>query len=380
MDKNSALILSGGGARAAYQVGVLSAIGRLTPRNTPLPFDTLCGTSAGALNATMIATNAHNFSKAVSTLSFVWRHLTPDQIFKLGRWPVTISVTKTLLSMFHQQKQQEAISLMDNTPLQELLNGQLDFSKIDQHLQKGYFRSLAITAMNYTSGESTTFFQSSNPHTNWHEERRIGIAKEINIEHLLASSAIPGMFPALKIQNHYFGDGAIRQKSAIDPALRLGANKLFIIGVSANRSPKPWGEQFAEQNIETSPPGIAQILGQLLNSAFVDNLEDDLKHLEARNKMLLDIPECKQHLHPPYVESLIISPSQEINDIAAEHLNTLPKHIRTFLKAAGGTSAQSASTAASYLLFTPEYCRALIELGYQDAMWEKDKILSFFND
>ncbi|ETI57967.1 patatin [Marinomonas profundimaris] len=379
MPNNNALILSGGGARAAYQVGVLSAMGKMLPRHSQLPFSILCGTSAGALNATMLASYAGNFSRAVSSLAFVWRHLTPDQIYTVGRWPIATSLTKTLLSLFHIHNHDRSIALMDNTPLSQLLTNYLDFSKINTAIDNNQLKALAITAMSYSTGESTTFFQGVDNLQPWKGNRRKGIRANLGVDHLLASSAIPTIFPAHKIQNHYYGDGAIRQKSAIYPALKLGADKLFIIGVSGNRSPKQWAAPDTE--IETSAPSMAQILGQLLNSAFIDNLEDDISQLEIMNNLIKDLPQEKRALHQNLpTETLIISPSEELNEIAHHHLSTLPKNIRVLLKAAGGSTSEKISSAASYLLFTPEYCRALMDLGYKDAMWEKDRILAFFEN
>jgi NTE family protein len=379
MKNNNALILSGGGARAAYQVGVLSAMGKMLPKHTPLPFPILCGTSAGALNAAMLASYADNFSKAVSSLAFVWRHLTPDQIYTVGRWPVASSLTKTLLSLFHLHNHDNSIALMDNTPLKELLTNHLDFSRINDAIDKHQLKALAITAMSYSTGESTTFFQGTPDLQAWQGSRRKGVAAALGVDHLLASSAIPTIFPAHKIQNHYYGDGAIRQKSAIYPALKLGADKLFIIGVSGNRSAKKWATQ--EKDIDTSAPSMAQILGQLLNSAFIDNLEDDIYQLEIMNSLIRDLPKDKQANHQNLpTETLIISPSEELNQIAHHYIATLPKNIRVLLKAAGGSTREKISSAASYLLFTPQYCRALMDLGYQDAMWEKDRIIAFFEN
>ncbi|QRV24010.1 patatin-like phospholipase family protein [Marinomonas foliarum] len=379
MNNNNALILSGGGARAAYQVGVLSAMGRILPKHSPLPFSILCGTSAGALNATMLASYADNFSKAVSTLAFVWRHLTPDQIYNVGRWPVASSLTKTLMSLFHLHNHDSSIALMDNAPLEELLRNHLDFSRISHAIDNQQLKALAITAMSYSTGESTTFFQGTPEINPWQGNRRKGVIANLGVDHLLASSAIPTIFPAHKIDEHYYGDGAIRQKSAIYPALKLGANKLFIIGVSGNRSAKKWSAP--DTVIDSSAPSMAQILGQLLNSAFIDNLEDDIYQLEIMNNLIRDLPEEKkaQHQNLP-TETLIISPSQELNAIAHQHLSTLPKNIRVLLKAAGGSTSEKISSAASYLLFTPQYCKALMDLGYQDAMWEKERIIAFLRD
>ncbi|MGO3738437.1 patatin-like phospholipase family protein [Marinomonas foliarum] len=379
MNNNNALILSGGGARAAYQVGVLSAMGRILPKHSPLPFSILCGTSAGALNATMLASYADNFSKAVSTLAFVWRHLTPDQIYNVGRWPVASSLTKTLMSLFHLHNHDSSIALMDNAPLEELLRNHLDFSRISHAIDNQQLKALAITAMSYSTGESTTFFQGTPEINPWQGNRRKGVIANLGVDHLLASSAIPTIFPAHKIDEHYYGDGAIRQKSAIYPALKLGANKLFIIGVSGNRSAKKWSAP--DTVIDSSAPSMAQILGQLLNSAFIDNLEDDIYQLEIMNNLIRDLPEEKKALHQNLpTETLIISPSQELNAIAHQHLSTLPKNIRVLLKAAGGSTSEKISSAASYLLFTPQYCKALMDLGYQDAMWEKERIIAFLRD
>lgn len=378
MSNHSALILSGGGARAAYQVGVLSALGKIVDKGSPLPFPILCGTSAGALNATMLATNADNFTKAVSKLAFVWRHLTPDQVYTMGRWPIASSVTKTLLTLFHLHNRHNPIALMDNTPLKQLLENFIEFPNINKALEEGHLNALAVTAMSYSTGESTTFFEAQEHLKAWQGNRRKGIADKLSVDHLLASSAIPTIFPAHKVATHYYGDGAIRQKSAIYPALQLGAKKLFIIGVSGNRSPKKWPSKDTEP--ASSAPSMAQILGQLLNSAFIDNLEDDIRQLEIMNNLIRDLPEEKRQHHALPTETLIISPSEELNVISEHYIHTLPKNIRILLKATGGSISQNASSAASYLLFTPEYCRALIELGYKDAMWEKDRIQAFLQE
>ena len=378
MSNHSALILSGGGARAAYQVGVLSALGKIVDKGSPLPFPILCGTSAGALNATMLATNADNFTKAVSKLAFVWRHLTPDQVYTMGRWPIASSVTKTLLTLFHLHNRHNPIALMDNTPLKQLLENFIEFPNINKALEEGHLNALAVTAMSYSTGESTTFFEAQEHLKAWQGNRRKGIADKLSVDHLLASSAIPTIFPAHKVATHYYGDGAIRQKSAIYPALQLGAKKLFIIGVSGNRSPKKWPSKDSEP--ASSAPSMAQILGQLLNSAFIDNLEDDIRQLEIMNNLIRDLPEEKRQHHALPTETLIISPSEELNVISEHYIHTLPKNIRILLKATGGSISQNASSAASYLLFTPEYCRALIELGYKDAMWEKDRIQAFLQE
>ncbi|MBJ7551954.1 patatin-like phospholipase family protein [Marinomonas ostreistagni] len=380
MNKNkTALLLSGGGARGAYQVGVLNALATMATKNTPIPFDILCGTSAGALNATFLASQAQSFSKAVKQLSYIWRHLTTDQIFQMSRWPIASSITKTLTSAFLQQQSGNALALMTNQPLEDLLRRFLDFNRIAIALNQRHIETLAITAMNYSDGNSTTFFQSSNTQiTNWKSGRKVGIKSAITIDHLLASSAIPGIFPPREINKEFFGDGAVRLGSAIQPAINLGAEKLLIIGVSDNRQAKDWTQSPTSLNYDA--PSIVQVMGQLLNSAFIDSIDQDIAHIEECNKLIELIP---NELRPPHLahrKTLVISPSIGLNIVAEQTLESLPVKIRKLLKTATGNKSLGAASAASYLMFTPEYCRALIELGYKDAMWQKDKIESFFSE
>ncbi|MFD1383762.1 patatin-like phospholipase family protein [Rhodanobacter aciditrophus] len=372
----SALLLSGGGARGAYQVGVLSALSTMMPKGSPIPFQVLCGTSAGALNAAFLATQASNFNKGVKQLSFIWRHLTPDQIYEVSRWPLASSITKTLAAAFLRQGHGTSLSLMTNAPLALLLRRYLDLDKVSIALNQRLIETLAITAINYSAGSSTTFFQTSNSTlAGWAQGRKVGVREPITIEHLLASSAIPGIFPPERINDQYFGDGAVRLGSAIRPAINLGAERLMLIGVSDNRQAKDWSQAPTAQN--TQEPSIVQVLGQLLNSAFIDTIDQDIAHIEELNQLLSLIPEEQRPADLAHRKTLVISPSMGLNVIAREHLHTLPKSIARLLRTATGNRTENASSAASYLLFTPEYCQALMELGYKDAMWQKDRILAF---
>ncbi|MBM6550251.1 patatin-like phospholipase family protein [Marinomonas ostreistagni] len=379
MLSKSALLLSGGGARGAYQVGVLQGLATILPEQEGLPFPILCGTSAGALNATLLATRAHSLISGVRLLSHIWRHLTVDQIYQVSRWPVASSITRSLANIFLNQRHGKQISLMTNEPLEHLLREFLDLDTVSVALNQRHLETLAITAINYSDGDSTTFFQTANPEIKaWHAGRKVGIKQAITIEHLLASSAIPGIFPASKIGDHYFGDGAVRLGSAIQPAIRLGAEKLMIIGVSDNRQAIDWRTTPTEQSNEQ--PSIMQVLGQLFNSAFIDSVEDDIANIETMNTLLSLIP---QELRPngfALRKTLVISPSRGLNVIANEHLDSLPKHIQRLLRTASGNHPRNASSPASYLLFTPEYCQALMALGYKDAMWQRDKIEAFFTE
>ena len=376
--EKTALLLSGGGARGAYQVGVLNAISSMLGRNEAIPFKVLCGTSAGALNAAFLATQAHDFRKSTKQLAYIWRHLTPDQIYEVSRWPIASSITKTLASAFMKQSRGPSLSLMTNDPLKSLLTRFLDLDKVAVALNQRYIETLAITAINYTAGHSTTFFQTSNPQLNeWHEGRKVGIRDAISIDHLLASSAIPGIFGPQKIRQHYYGDGAVRLGSAIRPAINLGADKLLLIGVSDNRQAKGWANSPTSDNADE--PSIVQVLGQLLNSAFIDTIDQDIAHIDEVNQLLSLIPVESRPPELAHRKTLVISPSLGLNVIAREHLDTLPKSVSRLLKTATGNRPENAASAASYLLFTPEYCQALMELGFKDAMWEKERILDFLS-
>lgn len=379
MSSKSALLLSGGGARGAYQIGVLQGVAKIVPQYQSLPFPILCGTSAGALNAALLATRAGNFKRGVRELSYIWRNLTTDQVYQVSRWPIASSITRTISSILLNQRNGSQLSLMTNSPLESLLKKHLNLDDISVALNQRLLETLAVTAINYSNGNSTTFYQSSNASIqNWESSRKIGVKQAITIEHLLASSAIPGIFPSQKIGDHYFGDGAVRLGSIIQPAIQLGAEKLFIIGVSDNRQAKDWTQQ--KLNKVHTQPSIVQVLGQLLNSAFLDTVDDDITNIETLNRLLSLIPEEQRPADLALRKTLVISPSKGLNVLANEHLNSLPKQIQSLLRTASGNQSDNASSAASYLLFTPEYCSALIDLGYQDAMWQQDRILDFFNE
>lgn len=372
-----ALILSGGGARAAYQVGVLSAIGRMLPKGSKLPFPILCGTSAGALNAAMLATNSHNFTKAISRLNYIWRHLTPEQVYDVSASALVSSFSKVITSLVRQHKSpNQVVSLLNNAPLEKLLTKFLALDQLQNSINEEDLLALAITCMSYSTGETTTFFEGKSSLKSWNGFRRSGKPTSIEIAHLLASSAIPTIFPAKKIGEDYYGDGAMRQRSPISPAIHLGADKILIIGVSGNRNPKSW---CAKTPVSHSP-SIGQITGQLLNSAFIDNLEGDIQQLEYVNDIISHVPSDIRIPKARKIESLVISPSKGIDEIAQKHIGSLPKSIRMLLSLTGNNQMDSGSSAASYLLFTPEYCQSLIELGQKDAMWEKEKIIAFLSD
>jgi NTE family protein len=375
----NALILSGGGARAAYQVGVLAAVKDILPGLTHNPFPIICGTSAGAINALALAAHTGSFPEAVDDLYSIWGNIAIERIFKTGWFELSKSLGRLTGSLFNQGVGLERpIALLDNEPLREFLTDAIPFANINKGIKAGNLEAVAVTATGYTSGESVSFFQGQPGLQGWRRHRRVGVASELTVDHLLASSAIPTIFPSVKINREYFGDGAVRQLAPISPALHLGASSVFVIGVSSNRNPGQWNKRKIRQR---HSPSMAQIIGHMFNSAFIDSLEGDIEHLERINGLLARIEsevytDGGARLRP--IKTLVISPSKELDKIAGRKVRYLPRSMRFFMRATGATARGGGSAAASYLLFAKAFCDELMELGYQDAMWEKDAIQAFF--
>jgi len=367
------LILSGGGARAAYQVGVLMAIAESAPRDAKNPFDIICGTSAGAINATSLAAQAVHFRTGVRGLERIWSGLSADDVYRTD-WSSFIGlVGRWILASLRRGESQVPYSLLDNAPLRHLLERVINFKKIQRSLDNGHLYALSITASGYASGESVSFFQAAEAVETWRRVRRIGVPTTITVDHLLASSALPLLFPAVRINREYFGDGAIRQLAPLSPALHLGAGRILVIGVSGisnNLFRRAAGDGY---------PTSAQIIGHVLNSAFVDAFEADVERLERINRTLRIIPDDVRRanrMELREVELLKIFPTQPLDEIAARHAHELPRNLRALLSGSGATG-RGGGTALSYLLFEQGFCRELMELGYRDAFARRAEIAQF---
>jgi len=364
------LILSGGGARAAYQVGVLRAIATLLPKNAHNPFHIISGTSAGALNAAALAANAHRLRTSVRAMEYVWKNITSDQVYVPNSGGVIANASALMLSILGSRTAPAPVAVLNNAPLAQLISRVIKLKRIQKHIDAGLVDALSITASAYSSGESVSFFQGIKGIKNWRGPHRIGVRTQLTPKHLLASAAIPIVFPAVKIGKQYFGDGAIRQLAPTSTALHMGARKMFVIGVSGNRTVQPREEEL------TSHPSLSQIIGHILNSAFVDTLENDLEFLRHMNEVLELVPErtLKKNAMPHNVVQLLeISPSQELNVLANRCYDQVPRHMKRFIK------QSSSGTLLSLLLFESGYCTELWKLGYMDAMEYETKILEFFN-
>ncbi len=367
-------MLTGGGARAAYQVGVVKAVRDILGNPVRNPFPILCGTSAGAINAATLAVFADNFSRGVANLLEVWEHMRCEHVYRTDAWSILKSGARWLSAMMLFSRN-NPVSLLDNEPLRQMLEKNLEFEKIQQNIDSGALYAACVTASGYTSGQSVSFFQGGSGLEGWERNQRIGAAVPLKLDLLLASAALPFIFPAIKFNREYFGDGSMRQIAPVSPALHLGADRVLIVGTGRQTS----DQARARSNVY---PSIAQIAGHALNSIFLDSLMVDIERLERINRTVSLIPrglmsDSTVQLRP--VKVLFVTPSQPLERIAARFIHELPASVRFILRPTGALN-RSGSNLASYLLFEESFCRALIDLGYQDTAARGAEVKEFFED
>jgi NTE family protein len=371
----NALVLTGGGARAAYQVGVLSAITKFVPRNHAIPFPILCGTSAGAINTTALGCYASCFHLGVKKLEWVWKNLDTSKIYHNNTRGVFGHISKAMLANFQADYANKLPrSLLNNEPLRDLLNSVMNFKRIDNNILQGYLSATSVTASSYSTGNSISFFQANDHIAPWNREKRCGQATQLNTEHLMASAAIPLVFPSVKIKKNHFGDGSVHQLSPLSPAIHLGAKRIFIIGVEQPKEPI-----YANENTP-HPPTAATIAGHLLDSIFADTMNSDLERMARINETLKLIPKSKKENVEglKHIDSFILNPSSDFNTIALNYYEDLPLPVRVLLRSAG-INNDAESSLVSYLLFEKNFCSELIQLGFNDAMEQENQIRHFLN-
>lgn len=382
------LVLTGGGARAAYQVGVLKAIAQIRrevvapPGN---PFPVITGTSAGAINAAALACRCGDFDDATRALAEVWENFHAEQIYRSdsigvirtgARWLTMMSIGWVIA----RWRRARPKSLLDNSPGAMLLRRLVSTERLQQVMQEGHLKAIAVTASSYGSGLHVTFYDAVQDIVPWTRSQRIAVRAPIGVQHLMASSAIPFVFPAVALpiegRSEYFGDGSMRQAAPISPAVHLGATRILVVG--AGRMHEPPGERPRSHEY----PNLAQIAGHALSNIFLDSLAVDIERLQRINatlKLLSDEQRAKTSLRP--IEVLVIAPSQRLDDLAAKHLGSLPLSIRAMLRGVGvsgrGEDARGAAL-ASYLLFEAPYTRELAALGVTDTLARRDEVIAFF--
>ncbi|HUJ83169.1 MAG TPA: patatin-like phospholipase family protein [Candidatus Acidoferrales bacterium] len=381
MENALGLVMTGGGARGAYQAGILKRIGELKRVQTHgNPFPIIGGSSAGAINGSALAAGSDDFALATKILARVWSNLQPSDIFHCDvlsqahnslTWILDLSFGALLGGG-------NARSLLDANPLRDFLKTHLHCDRIRENIKRGHLYALAISATNYTSGKSYLFIEGMKGHPMWNRSRRVTLATRITVEHVCASAAIPLVFQPVKLKTArgtaFFGDGCVRLQQPLSPVIRLGAERIFAIGVRCEKH-----EHQKEPAVQRDP-SLAQIMGVLFNVMFLDHLATDIEHLERLNQLLgggqisqSGIEGCEK-MRP--LASFLMTPSVDLSQLAEQHQKDMPYLIQYFISSLGRDAASCADL-MSYLLFTSKYTNDLIEIGYNDAKKQIDAIEDF---
>lgn len=369
----TALVMPGGGARGAFQVGVLKALAELLPKDSVNPFPVISGTSAGAVNSIVLASNALHYRTAVAELEKVWGNFRCHHVYKTDNLTMLKSSMRWLLAIVSGGMLMAAPrSLLDNSPLRALLHGNLCFGRIQEAIEVGCLDAVALTAAGYESARSTSFFQAAPEYRGWERTRRMGKRGDLNLDHVMASIAVPMIFPPVRIDNEYFGDGAMRQATPLSPAIHLGADRILVLGIRDETGQ-------TEAAVDDAPPSFGEIAGYMLDTLFMDGLYSDLERMTRINQIIDSVAEkeaSESRLKVRAIDTMLIVPSQDLREIAYRHRQELPFAIRALMRGVGG-SKPGESRLLSFLLFEKAYTRELIRLGYKDAMKVKDQLVDF---
>jgi NTE family protein len=364
----TALVLGGGGARAAYEVGVLKAVREILPDATRNPFPIYCGTSAGAINAAALAVRACDFAAGVDHLVELWSEIRAGDVFRADHLSMAAAGARWLF-------RRDPRAVFDNAPLRRLLERSVDFEQLEPAVAAHALLALVVTCSGYASGQSVSFFQGRADLEPWNLDQRVGAHVLLGINHLMASTALPLLFPAVRMNREFFGDGALRQSSPLAPAIHLGADKIMVIGdgrMSDDAESREPGDAY---------PSLAKVAGQVLAGVYIDSLASDIQHAERINRLLEQLPAgtgagTAKPLRQ--IKILAMAPSMRLDHLAAEHVGALPRPVRALLSGIGATRRDGGAL-ASLLLFEPAYTRALIALGHRDGLARADEIRHFLD-
>ena len=374
---NLGLVLTGGGARAAYQVGALRALAELFG-NGPLPFPVVCGVSAGAINGSSLAAEADDFPRAAKHLTDTWLSLTPEHVYRTDALSL-VSIGSGWfrgLTAGGTQPPRRYNHLLDTSPLRELLGREIPFEAIRENVARGLVRGVAISATNYETGTSVTFFDGAPEMKPWARSRRMGVRTPITLDQVMASAAIPIFFPPVQLGGSWFGDGGVRLTAPMSPALHLGADRVLVIGI---RHPRTAEETVViNEAAQRDDLPLSQILGVLMNAVFLDSLEPDIERVERVTEMLDTIQRpADSHLRPVHI--LLLQPSQDLAALASDQVMRFPRTLRFLLKGLG-VSQKGGADLLSYLAFEQQYIERLVTLGYDDTRARFEEIRGFMGD
>lgn len=370
------LVLTGGGARAAYQVGVLRAISDIT-KFEKNPFRIISGYSAGAINGTWLAGRSDNFDVATKNMWNAWASIQNEVIFNTEFSNVASMITRWIKDRTFGglQGSHQINYLLDTAPLNEFIKSQIDFKTLQKHLNSGELYAVSVTATNYQTGHSVTFFSGHSEIKKWKSLNRISLNTQIQAEHVMASAAIPIFFPPVKVGEFYYGDGMVRLNAPLSAAVKLGAERLLIIGIRGPSS-------VSAPDKENASVSLGEIAGTILNGLFFDSLDADIAVLERINRTISYMSEEERREDPDHlrrIPMLCLRPTKELGEAPTScELSRLPSALRFLLKGIGLTQYKGLDL-LSYLSFEPKYLKMLLESGYEDTVIKKDQILEFFD-
>lgn len=373
-DAKIALVTPGGGARAAYEVGVLKLIRELTGQSSHSPFSIYCGISCGAFNAASLALAADHFSDAVADLEQFWSSVKADDIYRAGSWAMPQAAFKWLLATLTGGRRGSTLNgLLDTQPLEQLLEKRLDFERLESLIANHSLLALSITCSGYASGQCVSFFQGRADLEPWQRTQRVGAHVPLTARHVQASMAVPFLFSAVKLHREYFGDGAMRELSPLSPAVNLGASRIMVIG--GGRMAIGDGDRSSSDRY----PSASETAGHVLSGLYADSLSADIERMEQINRLMSQVPpESAEGADLPWrpIELLVVEPSQRLDLLAASMADELPAGARRLVRSLG-VSADVGGAFASYLLFEQAYTARLVALGYQDASDRRQEIADF---